>query len=338
MGHTEIAVKDLPEVFNQTAIQLAFGTPAIIEKDYWLVKILQILYEDSNFYKHHLFKGGTSLSKCYQCIERFSEDLDITIDRSLIGFNESDQEVAEFGSKRRKRYFDELSNKTNRYIVDLSQSLLEKIKDKFPDLGWNIYIDSSDSQRIIIEYPKLLNLDLYPKNAYVAPRIIFEFGCRGDMFPHNNRKIQTYIEQAFPNIGESNPIEINTLHAERTFWEKITLLHMLAHQPDDKPLQSHIARHYYDIHMLYQNTIGKNAIKDIALLQTVAFHKSVFFRSKQASYETAKPGSLLLTLSDVKLKYIREDYESMHEMFFSEIVPFDTILTTIELIQNDINE
>lgn len=111
------------------------------------------------------------------------------------------------------------------------------------------------------------------------------------MFPHNNTKIQTYIEQAFPNIGESNPIEINTLHAERTFWEKITLLHMLAHQPDDKPLQSHIARHYYDIHMLYQNSKGKNAIKDIALLQTVAFHKSVFFRSKQASYETARPVS-----------------------------------------------
>lgn len=96
---------------------------------------MQILYEDSKFSKHHLFKGGTSLSKCYQCIERFSEDLDITIDRSLIGFNESDQEVAAFGSKKRKRYFDELSNKTDRYIIDLSQSLLEKIKDKFPDVS-----------------------------------------------------------------------------------------------------------------------------------------------------------------------------------------------------------
>ncbi len=337
MQTTTISVNDLPEIFNQTSIQLAFGTPAIIEKDYWLVKILKTLYSDSIFAMHHLFKGGTSLSKCYHCIRRFSEDVDITIDRRLLGFNETDNEVSELGSKNRKRYFEELIIKTDDHVNKIANELLVKLKNTSKKENWSVYIDKNDSQRVIVEYPKLLKESFYPASAYISPRIILEFGCRGDMFPKNNREVKTYIEEVFPNIKERSPVIVNTLQAERTFWEKITLLHMLAHQSDEVSLQTHIGRHYYDIHMLYQSEIGKSAAKDIKLLETVAFHKSVFFRSKQASYETAKPGSICLLPSEKKLKEIHDDYESMSEMFFDEVVSFDVILNSIQLLQSELN-
>lgn len=112
---------------------------------------------------------------------------------------------------------------------------------------------------------------------------------------------------------------------------------MLAHQPEDKPLQARIARHYYDIYMLSQSDVTDRAIKDVQLLKAVATHKSIFFRSKQASYETAKPGSLKLVPNQFLLQQIESDYKSMEEMFFGGIVPFTKIANALRVLENRLN-
>ena len=130
---------------------------------------------------------------------------------------------------------------------------------------------------------------------------------------------------------------VNSLDPERTFWEKITLLHMLAHQLEDKPLQTRMARHYYDVYMLSQSEVTDRAIKNIHLLKTVAIHKSIFFRSKQASYETAKPGSLKIVPNQVLLQQVASDYKAMEEMFFGGIVPFTKITSALRVLESKLN-
>ena len=334
----DIPHKELPEIFNQASIQLAFGTPAIIEKDYWLVQIMKVLYSDSVFAKNHVFKGGTSLSKCYRLIRRFSEDLDITINRSFLGFNESTADVSGLGSKRRKRFFDDLSFATSSHIEELKENLVVQLNDCLGAKPWSLYLDGNDSQRIIVEYPRLLDKRFYPSQAYVAPRIILELGCRGDTYPRESKNINTYIEQAFPNIFRAEDVLVNTLKAERTFWEKITLLHMLAHQTESKALQPHMARHYYDVVTFYNSPLGEDAIASASLLETVTQHKAAWFRSKQASYDTAKLGSISLVPSAASLSKLMTDYASMNEMFFDEAVPFDDIMFSIRELEVKLNK
>ncbi|GAI99605.1 unnamed protein product, partial [marine sediment metagenome] len=109
-------------------------------------------------------------------------------------------------------------------------------------------------------------------------------------------------------------------------------------QPEDKPLQIRMARHYYDVYMLSHSNVVDQAIKSVALLKAVAIHKSVFFRSKQASYETAKVGSLKLLPEQLLLEQIESDYKAMEEMFFDELIPFAKIINALKLLENKLNK
>lgn len=333
----EVAITDLGDLFTQTALKMGMGLPSIIEKDYWLVKILQLLFSDENFSKNHVFKGGTSLSKCYGLIRRFSEDVDITISREHLGFNQRIEEVSTLGNKRRKRYFDELRNAAEQHVEKIAKSLSERIQQHTEYSNSQLYVDSQNKQQIIFEYPKSLALSMYPDDSYVKPKIVLEFGCRGDMAPSHSVNVTTYIETTFNEIFSKCHVLVNSLDPERTFWEKITLLHMLAHQSEDKPLQARMARHYYDVYMLSQSDVTDRAINNIQLLKAVATHKSIFFRSKQASYETAKPGSLKLVPNQLLLQQVESDYKAMEEMFFGEIVPFTKIARALEALENKLN-
>jgi len=290
----ELPKDDLGEIFIQTAFKVGMGDPAIIEKDYWVVRLLNFLYSDSDFFSHHVFKGGTSLSKCFGLIERFSEDCDITISKELLGFHESTEVVSELGNKKRKRYFDALDSAANVHVLEIRQLLSDKLSSQLQDSNWNLYIDQIDMQKVIFEYPQSLKSSMYPEGSYVKSKILLEFGCRGDLAPSITSKISTYVDSAFSDVFLKNEIMVHALTAQRTFWEKVTLLHMLAHQSDEKPLQTQMARHYYDVYKLSKSKALKSATEDLELLKLVAQHKSVYFKSKQASYETAKPGSLKL--------------------------------------------
>jgi len=334
----ELQKEDLSEIFTQTAFKLGMGLPSIVEKDFWVVKLLQLLFVEKDFLKHHVFKGGTSLSKCFGLIQRFSEDVDITISKKFLGFDESVEDVSEMGSKQRKRYFDALLRGAENHVHKISRMLFEKLQSQCHYSDWRIYIDSEDQQKIIFEYPKALALSMYPEDSYVKPKIVLEFGCRGELEPSTFVNVMTYAEEAFSHIFSKSDIVVNALSLERTFWEKITLLHMLAHQDDEKPLQSRMARHYYDVYMLSKSGVGKGTQKQrFALLASVARHKAVYFRSKQASYQTAKPGSLKLLPSQRRLKLVESDYQAMTEMFFGNAVSFSEILSEITMLENALN-
>ncbi len=333
----EVAITDLGDLFTQTALKMGMGLPSIIEKDYWLVKTLQFLFSDEHFFKNHVFKGGTSLSKCYDLIQRFSEDVDITISREHLGFKQGIEEVATLGNKRRKRYFDELKNAAEQHVEKIVKRLSEHFQKNTEDSNFQWYVDPHNKQQIIFEYPKSLALSMYPDDSYVKPKIVLEFGCRGGIVPSRPIHVTAYIETTFDEIFSKSNVLVNSLDPERTFWEKITLLHMLAHQPEDKPLRTRMARHYYDVYMLSQSEVTDRAIKNIHLLKTVTTHNSIFFRSKQASYETAKSGSLKMVPNQLLLQQVASDYKAMEEMFFGGIVPFTKITSALKALENKLN-
>jgi hypothetical protein len=134
--------------------------------------------------------------------------------------------------------------------------------------------------------------------------------------------------------------QVRTLTAERTFWEKATLLHALAHRALDKPLDSRMSRHYYDVAKLYESAFGPKALADRLLLEKVVEHKSLFFRSAGASYETAVPGTFRVVPPKERLASLKEDYRTMRTHMIFEYRPyeFEELMAVITEVEAKINE
>ncbi len=174
-------------------------------------------------------------------------------------------------------------------------------------------------------------------HSYVKPIVRFEFGARGVQLPAEDRIIKPYLSEAIPDLFDNSDTVARVLGIERTFGEKATILHMLFHQDADKPLADRMSRHYYDMAMLIGKPSKDRALADLALLEEVAHHKSVFFKAAWASYETAKPGSLRLAPSADTAKALKRDYGGMHEMIIGDAPDWDTILTSIEAFEAEVN-
>lgn len=307
----EVPLEELGDIFLKVSREMGMMSSIIIEKDYWLVRVLSILYSDSEFFGQHVFKGGTSLSKCYHYIKRFSEDVDITISKKHLGFNEEDKEVEGLGSSRRNKYFNKLIGAAVKHVDTISEKLTLTLQEKLGVGGWSLVKDVNDPQIIYFEYPRCCEQLMYAENNYIVPRIMLEFGCRGDVVPTASMGINTYIEDCFSVIFEKQFVQVNTLSHIRTFWEKIAILHKLAHQPEEKDYRPRMARHYYDIVMMLNEISFKDLKGEVGLLKEVIGHNKAYFRSRQASFETAKPGTLKLIPSAQQLSMLQKDFAAM---------------------------
>ncbi len=164
-----------------------------------------------------------------------------------------------------------------------------------------------------------------------------ELGARSDHFPVDSADVTPYLCDAFPDALSDKIARVRVLAAERTFWEKATILHMLHHAPRDKKIAPRMSRHYYDVYRLAQSPVWQRAIDAIALLDRVAVHKSIFFKMAGARYENARPGTLRLTPSDQIVGELRQDYLGMRPMFFRTPPPFEEILSSLPELEAQIN-
>jgi hypothetical protein len=130
---------------------------------------------------------------------------------------------------------------------------------------------------------------------------------------------------------------VTVLAAERTFWEKATVLHMWYHAPADRKFRDRQSRHYYDVVRLYQHDLGKAAVRDTELLLKVARHKEVFFPAAWARYTDARPGTLRLVPPDSGLQELEQDYRKMREMIFGEPLAFEQVLKVLCEIERQVN-
>ena len=316
------------------------GYPAyVIEKDFWVTYILNTLFNRINHQHRILFKGGTSLSKCYKLIDRFSEDIDLSLHMSDLGFegDKAPHIVATKESKSAaKRAVEDLKIAGELF---LENTILVLLKEKIiEDLGsvesWGLVIDNANAENILFHYPKSLDDDEYG-NKYVKPVVLIETGTKSEHLPMEKIEVNSLLEDAIAEIGSKAVVRV--LSPKRTFWEKVTLLHAENNINRVDRVKERLSRHLYDIVMLSRSSIGVEAMKDLALLDTVAKHKAFYYRSNAAKYDEAKAGTLKIVPKGEILKAFRVDYEKMRSMFAGEVIEFDIIIEELQILEDKIN-
>ncbi|MGD0900131.1 MAG: nucleotidyl transferase AbiEii/AbiGii toxin family protein [Thermoguttaceae bacterium] len=313
--------------------------PAIIEKDFWVCWVLHRLFNVLQFRPQLIFKGGTSLSKAYHAVERFSEDVDLSLSRRDLGFaNDRDPEQPGISGKEARRRIEALVEACQQAILD---RLLPSLRADFASVigpgGWSIEIDAIDSQTVIFTYPRSELAGTLPET--IRPGIRLEMGARSDDWPAEEREIRPYAAEAFPAaFTAAASCQVRALDARRTFWEKATILHAEHHRPADKALAAGMSRHYYDVYQLAGQEIGRQAMECGDLLTRVVAHKRLFFASAWANYETAVPGSLHLVPREDQAVLLRTDYARMREMIFGEAPAWEQIVQGLRALEGQVNE
>jgi hypothetical protein len=323
--------------FEQAAAQRGL-IAQMIEKDFWVCWSLKRLFSLAEFQGHLTFKGGTSLSKVYHVIERFSEDVDVAIERAFLGFGGDKEPEKGHSGKEQQRRVERLKAECQSAVTDRLQPQLRKAITMALGSadGWTLSLDPADpdQQSLMFEYPPAIAGSLVP---YFAAAVKIELGARSDHIPVEVHDVTPYVSDEFPDVFSQPQANVRVLAAARTFWEKATILHALHHASDDRKIQAGMSRHYYDVYRLAHSPIFQRALDSIELLERVAVYKSVFFKSAKAHYETARPGTLRLTPSSLIIGELKQDYLSMQPMFFANPPSFDTILSSLPEFENLIN-
>jgi predicted nucleotidyltransferase component of viral defense system len=341
-GLLECSSKERQQAFEEaTARSATIKNPIIIEKDFWVCWTLNQIFTNPELSTQVIFKGGTSLSKCYNMIERFSEDIDLTLCKKYIGIDEGNDPAKEATRKQRDKRLDELSVKVKEKIAREVKGLLRaefkaSLLGYFKDSEWQLDIDKHDDQSLIFHYPSCFSKKT---DEYVQSAVKLEFGARGDINPFEQRTVSTYCQQLIPELfGDAPGIIVPTLLAKRTYWEKVTLLHAEYHRSIENAMPRRLFRHYYDIVMLDRNNITQDALQDIKLLEDVVRNKSIYFPTKRANYEEAVIGTLRLYPNEAFIGQLKQDHSKMVDMFFGEIPDFDEVMKDIKQIENLIND
>jgi hypothetical protein len=340
-----LPASDRAALFNETGAARGVAN-AIIEKDFWVCWTLKRIFGMQGGGNPGLvFKGGTSLSKAYGAIRRFSEDVDLSFDRKDLGYGgERDPEKVALASKKKaKKLIENLVADVKNHIATV---LLPRLEDAITkelgpskEAGWSLVIDDQEPQNLLFYYPASLSDADYAGLSYLSRRVKLEFGARGDAWPVEQREIQPYAAEEFPDFFESPTCAVDVLALRRTFWEKATILHAEHHRPANQSTPLYLSRHYYDLAMLADTEDGKAATGNTDLLIQVANHKSLYFRSAWAQYETARRGTLRLIPNPDRLGDLRKDYREMAPMIFDNPAPeFDDIMKRIEDLERSINE
>ena len=322
-------------------------TPTIIEKDFWVCWTLRRLMDCEELTGQLMFKGGTSLSKAYDVIHRFSEDIDLVISKGAPRISEVNSPMEEgISGNERKRRTKALKEAAQAYVAEqIMPALAREIEAALGVTdGWSLELDPEDNDRqtLLFNYPQTRGYGLNYGNdygggadgGYIKPRIKLEFGARGDTEPSELKAITPYLAAEFPDELPDATLEIPTLAATRTFWEKVTILHMLHHSGK---LRDGMSRHYYDTFMLAYAGIDGEALAQPNLLAEVVHNKSLMFADKSASYETALVGSLRLSPSDVIADDLKRDYDAMAVMFMREPPTFEELLAGIAALEERLN-
>lgn len=325
----KLSEKDRKALFHNTAAKMGM-TDAIIEKDFWVCFMLDYLFHRCKWKNNIAFKGGTSLSKSFGLIERFSEDIDLILDWRVIGY-EKDEPWQERSNTKQDLFNNEANARTEEF---LKKDFLPRVADDLKnELGYsvNCYIEENDPQTVAFAYNRSFD------DVSILPVIRLEIGALAAWTPAEEKAITPYAAEQYPHLFEQKSTDILTVLPERTFWEKVTILHREANRSEDKPFPTRYSRHYYDLYCMYNSPVKEAAFADLELLDRVVKFKEKFYRCPWAKYEDAKPGIMKLMPPEYNLKALEDDYKHMQNMIFGTKPSFDEIMAIIKQLESDIN-
>jgi Nucleotidyl transferase AbiEii toxin, Type IV TA system len=316
------------EILNEASNRS--GLPAIaIEKDWWVTLALNASFSFA-YSSHIVFKGGTSLSKGWDLIERFSEDIDLAIDKRLFDFDDNIS----------KNQIKKLRKKSCEFI---STTFLTDLKNKFSEweaidectLNAQVITDSEkDPQVIEIHYNSV-----FSKSDYLPQRVLIEISSRSLMEPSELREINSILTVLFPNqVFKAKPFSISTVLPQRTFLEKLFLLHEEFSQETTKIRIDRLSRHLYDLEKLMDTKYGQSAIKDIELYNGIVAHKEKFNALRGLNYSNHIPSKIKIIPPTEIIKEWEKDYQAMAKnMIYGETLSFNALIKRIEELQKRVN-
>lgn len=330
--------------FDTTAQRLGTASQNI-EKDFWVCWTLDALFNGlSERGPRLLFKGGTSLSKGFGLINRFSEDIDVTVSRDDIGEPATIEELNVLSRNKRRARLDAIKEACQAYIngplrAELTAILQKRLQAAGLSAGdARVEADDADSdgQTLLIWYPAAT-----PRSDYVRAAIKIESGAKSALDPNSEVPIKAYVDDDLPALDLTVPA-VRTVDPERTFWDKVVILHGLRRWFDKRgELRGggqRVSRHYYDLHRLTAAPVGAAAIDDAALGADCVAHARMFFNRPDYDLATAAPGSFALAPHDEMIEQLRTDYRAMQGMIFGDPPSFEAVLKSINSLETQLNK
>lgn len=310
-------------IFAEIATQLGMK-PFAVEKDWWVSRTLEIIFQ-MPIAEHLVFKGGTSLSKAWKLINRFSEDIDLAIDKEFFEGYQGEISKTQIGKLRKV---------AGAYTTG---TFFEELKQAFEDKGFTelnfVVIEAKDSDQdprvLEIYYPNVIK----PDTEYLLPRVQIEVSCRSLREPFSVQTFGALVDEFYAGKDFAEPLfEVPTVNAERTFLEKLFLLHEEFHRPADKMRVNRLSRHLYDVFHLTQAGVAARALSDKDLYETIVAHRYRFARVGEVDYNLHHPQ----TLNPIPPKEVIADWEADYakmkdDMIYEENKPsFKDLIDNIE--------
>jgi hypothetical protein len=343
----QASASDRRDVFLQTAGRV--GTPEQnIEKDLWVCWTLDALFNgglDAGG-PRLLFKGGTSLSKAFGLITRFSEDIDITVFREDLGVGATIEQLEGLSGKKRQARLDAIRDTCRSHI---SRPMLNQLGHTLDTLlseaglrhdQGRVELDSGDpdGQTLLVYYPAVTGLG---HEDYIRPAVRIESGAKSALDPHHAVHVTPYIQQVLTGfhleIGN-----ITTVDATRTFWDKVIIVHGLRRWYERRGVLrqegQRVSRHYYDLHALLQSDVGRQAVRNRDLGRDCVRHAQMFFNRPDLDLASAAPGTFAVAPVPGMIEALRRDHNAMAGMIFSVVPTFDQIMASIAEIDAIVNE
>jgi predicted nucleotidyltransferase component of viral defense system len=320
--------KDKLNIFNQTSERSGLPSSAV-EKDWWVTLSLNIIFS-LPYANQIVFKGGTSLSKAWNLIERFSEDIDLVIDRKHLGF-EGELSKTQVKKLRKASYSfigTEFFTDFNNELIKLDVSDYELVVQE---------TKNTDTDPLIIE---LRYKSLTEESDYLKPRVLIEVGARSLMEPVDEKAIISMVSSEFSQLPfAEKEVIIPVVSPKRTFLEKIFLLHE-EFQKETKFIRvERMSRHLYDLEKLMDTTHGIEALKDTALYNTIVEHRKSFNAIRGIDYANHTSKSINIVPPDETIKDWEKDYKTMQEsMFYGSTISFEKLIERITELNTRIKQ
>lgn len=313
-------------------VENSIGLPAfVVEKDWWVCAVLKAVFQ-SEYADSVIFKGGTSLSKAYNLIDRFSEDIDLIIDRHLLGFDKLDSKSQI--KKLRKASGGFIINEFRKELINQLDQL--GIDRGLYEISYNDHVDdTSDPNTLEIYYQTIVPVS----NTYIQQRVLLEMGARSLIEPCETKPIISLIDHSYQSLDFSQPsFDVQVVVPTRTFIEKVLLLHEEFSKPTDKIRTDRLTRHLYDLDKIMRAEYGEMAIADDELFNTIVQHRKTVTPLRGIDYSNHVKGELSILPPNSIIEKWKADYKTMQEnMIVGESLKWDDLLGRIREIEDKFN-
>lgn len=305
-----------------------------IEKDWWVTITLKALFQ-TDCSKFLIFKGGSSLSKGFHIIERFSEDIDLAIGHSFFGIEKTTKNQREKLRKMARSYIlENLSTQLDTQLKSMGVSgyRIESVTQVQNKEGEWLPIDSDkDPSVILLHYPSIVEDAI----SYIPPRVKIEISCLSMDAPTEEREIRSLIEESFEGEDTDSNCKIRAVLPTRTFLEKIFLL--AEEFQKARPRSVRMSRHLYDLEKLMDTKYGREALADYSLYKNIVNHRKTYYALKYVNYDLLNPATISFVIPDSIREAWKEDYANMRRFFiYGNSLEFDDLMQRLQKLQERI--